>query len=64
MNTENRSENIDELAEVLKKFGENDIRVGQAIYNVVTKSNKDLFNIENSKLVKLLEDELVEIKKV
>lgn len=64
MNTENRSENIEELAEVLKKFGENDIRVGQAIYNVVTKSNKDLFNIENSKLVKLLEDELVEIKKV
>ena len=45
-----RTENTDKFSEIAKKFGENDIRFGQAIFNyarTIAKEDKDLFVIEN-----------------
>jgi len=46
----NREDNTDRFSEIAKKFGEKDIRFGQAIYNYtrkLTEEGKDLYFIEN-----------------
>jgi len=46
----NREDNTDRFSEIAKKFGKNDIRFGQAIYNYtrkLTAEGKDLYSIEN-----------------
>lgn len=54
----NRLDHLDELSEVFVKYGEQDIRLGQAIYNVMRREKKDLYTIENDDLLKLLKEGL------
>ena len=61
----NREDNTDKFSEIAKKFGENDIRFGQAIFNyarTLAKEDKDLFVIENDEFEAGLLKELEKYK--
>ena len=51
-----RTENIEEIFNELRKLADNDMRIGQAFENIRSRFGNDLFNIENDKLLKLFQD--------
>lgn len=60
-----RREHTDKFSEIAKKFGEKDIRFGQAIFNYMKKlekEGKDLYFVENDELEKSLFQELGKLK--
>ncbi len=50
----NRTKDLPELFEVIENLAKSDLRVGQMIEIAI--EDKDLFNIENDVLIKLLKD--------
>jgi len=62
-----RTEHIQDVADVLKQFGQGDYRMGQAIFNALRRSSLDkpldrqLYEIENDQLLALLQADLKKI---
>ena len=48
--SKDRTKNTDRFSEIAKRFGENDYRFGQAIYNYIRnlkEKGKDIYSVEN-----------------